>query len=208
MANQTVSVGKDIGDQMVISAGNCTIAVGLPLTRTEFEKSLKHSPDIYGAGFAAGWNQYAAQWLTPCHRFLNECMDLGVMYEPTDSLLAVKKCFDRREMRVLLLISHWHEGRIEWSGRFESIESLVACIQKDFDGVLDLCICHPKRLRELLDLDRPNCLIRYSTQEVDPEYWLPYFKGLFRLLNEGGYCYASAHEALNIAIARRTKEPQ
>lgn len=199
------SADPSICSGMGISAHNCTITVGLPLVRTGFEESLKHSPNIYGAGFVAGWHQYAVQWLTPFRRFLDECMDLGVTYEPTDSLQAIKKCFERREMRVLLLISHWHEEQVEWGGRFEPIEALVGCVEQDFDGVLDLCICHPKRLRELLDLDRPKCLIRYSTQEVDPEYWFPYFKGLFCLLNEGRHSYASAHEALNIAIASRTK---
>lgn len=190
---------------ITISARNCTIAVGLPLDRSEFEESLKNSPHTYGAGFVAGWHQYAVQWLAPFRQFLSECMDLGVTFEPTASLQAVKTCFHRREMRVLLLISHWHDERVEWSGRFEPIQSLVDCVEQDFDGVLDLCICHPKRLRELLDIDRPKCLIRYSTQEVDPAYWLPYFKGLFRLLNQGQHCYSSAHEALNIAIASRPK---
>ena len=187
----------------LITAKNCSIAIGLPTSISDFNLSLENSKNSYGHSFAGGWEQYKYQWLDPFTKFSNECCCLGVTFELTSSLHDLCEAFRRPHLHVFLLLSHWHSSEIEWCGKFESTYDFIQVMPPDFNGVIDLCICHPNTLAEQLGILRPSCLVRYTPTKVNPDRWLPYFKGIFRLLNTGKYSYITAHEALGLQMAKK-----
>ena len=182
---------------------HCTVVIGLPCTRPGFEHSVRTSDNAYARQYPGGWDQYCVQWLTPMNQFARAAQSLGVKLVPEASAATLKASFHRPDLAVLVLLSHWSAHAVEMAGGFASVADLVDMVPDRFDGVLDLCICHPDGLAAALVREKPACLVRFKPRKVSPLWWLPYFEGLFRMLASGKFTYVQAYELINLELAER-----
>ncbi|MEJ7804548.1 MAG: hypothetical protein WKG03_01315 [Telluria sp.] len=171
---------------------HCTVVIGLPCTRQGFERSLRGSDDAYARQYPGGWDQYCVQWLTPMSHFARAAQSLHVNLVPEASPATLKASFNRPDLAV-----------VEMAGGFASVRDLVDMVPDRFDGVLDLCICHPDGLAAALVREKPACLVRFKPRKVSPLWWLHYFEGLFHMLASGKFTYAQAYELINLELAER-----
>jgi hypothetical protein len=107
-----------------------------------------------------------------------------------------------RPTGVVILIAHWNEHSVEFYDRFFGVTEIVTCIPSSFEGVLDLCVCHPKELADKIRMARENIkLIRFSTSVVTLRVWLWFYLAVGRELAETGGTYLQAVDSVLAAFA-------
>lgn len=192
--------------QPAVLPAHCTVVIGLPCTRRGFEHSMRASDEAYARQYPGGWDQYLVQWLAPMNQFARAAQSLGVNLVQEVSPATFKASFLRPDLAVLVLMSHWSADAVEMDGGFTSVRDLVDMVPDRFDGVLDLCICHPDGLAAALVREKPACLVRFKPRTVSPLWWLHYFEGLFRMLASGKFTYVQAYELINLELAERVSK--
>lgn len=187
----------------IVLPEHCVVAIGLPSTREGFIRSAETSSEAYVHQYLGGWEQYSAQWLLPLQNFIGKCETFGATVLNEATFESMKSCFRHPGLSAFVLMSHWGDSGIECADRFASIQQFVGMVPDKFEGVVDLCVCHPEGLASELLRERPNCLVRFTPKKVSPLWWLLYFEGLFRILSNGKLSYIQAYEQLNLELARK-----
>ncbi len=196
-------VNTAIVDRLVKPAATSILA-GLPENETDFEKT-KSGMGLYASSFAGGWAQYEFTFLRPLRALLNLATRIGIHVESKASLVEFETAFsrpatDQETVRLVLILSHWHGQCIEFRGVLVPIDQLVGAIPEEFEGVLDLCVCHPIALVEALLKAKPNCLVRQSEVKLKPNVWFEYYKIFFQLGCRGDRSYAGLLQEVNDAL--------
>src|SRR5207302_11060832 len=75
------------------------------------------------------------------------------------------------------------DGTVELADGLVSSEQIVQVVPKDFIGIMDLCVCHPRRLVVLLKQKCPDCLVKLTDTEASPIFWIYMYEALFKILN-------------------------
>jgi hypothetical protein len=102
----------------------------------------------------------------------------------------------------MILFAHWSDsdGRIELTDGLVSSEQVVSGVPSDFAGIIDLCVCHPRRLVELLKQKCPDCLVKFTDTKATPLWWIYLYAAMFKiLLTQPDYfqALADAFKSLN-----------
>lgn len=181
---------------------DCVLAFGLPLTADDF-KAAFHDPNRdYARQYPAGWEQYRRNFASHVEDFIARYKKLGVrvVYGLRGSdLVGLFACGS-----VVTLFTHWTASGIELCDGILRLSSVVDSVPYTFSGVLDLCVCHPKGLPELLVRDRPLCSVRYIEDDAKPVFWLAFYEALYRLLKLGGRTYRDAMTEIILELRRQT----
>jgi hypothetical protein len=90
---------------------------------------------------------------------------------------------------VVILFAHWvppHKSEITasvefWDTRL-SLENFLDAIPSDYVGILDLSVCHPTDLVDLIAKARPRCRVSYIPFEVSPTVWSEIYATVFQTL--------------------------
>lgn len=100
------------------------------------------------------------------------------------SLQKFGELFGLKRFDVVILFAHWGKSSVEFHDGFASIPAIVEKIPTDFDGIIDLCTCHPELLTIALRQERPKCLVKFVNNEVIPYQWLHLYLALFTHLKK------------------------
>lgn len=95
--------------------------------------------------------------------------------------------------RVVALFSHWTGDRIEFADGLRGADDVVAAIPRQFDGILDLTVCHPMPVVQAVDAER-SCLVKVSRRDVPPDLGFAVYALVFTALKERQTCYLTALE--------------
>jgi hypothetical protein len=177
---------------------DCVIAFALPTTEQGFKCSVRQRHSEYVHRFAGGWEQYrtVCEDLRNC---INQCRKIGVQ-------IVEEVRFDQWQALfqncVVALFAHWisdigevesiGEGRatrssdetIELWDCQASADDLVSQIPDEFDGVLDLSVCHPFVLVDKIKRCRRKCTVKYFPDELLPSVWAEMYIATFRYLEQ------------------------
>jgi hypothetical protein len=94
------------------------------------------------------------------------------------------------EFDAVILFAHWRADAVEFADGFADVPSIIAEISVEFDGLLDLCVCHPNDLVIALVQERPNLLTKYlQTEQATPRLWLYFYVALFTYLRDENTTY-------------------
>jgi hypothetical protein len=110
---------------------------------------------------------------------------------------------------VVVLFSHWAGDKVEFFDGMAGVERIMAEIPPAYEGVLDLCVCHPIALVERLLASRPPYLVRYMKQEAAPHYWLYFYRDMFSYMGARNADYLKAFEVIakaHIALGRAAED--
>ena len=173
---------------------NCAMVFGIPTTKAQFFDNFRNSEKDFVRHFKGGWAQYYNQIVSNSDRILPVLSEFGVTVIQKIDPESFSKLFRESIYDVIILFSHWHNDTIELSDHLYNISNIVDAIPYEFNGILDLCVCHPENLTILLRRDRPNCLTRYTQQKATPYIWLHFYLVLFKNLMERELTYLQALE--------------
>ena len=104
------------------------------------------------------------------------------------------KVVKKNKYDIVILFSHWREDTIEFFDGLVGIPDIVKAIPYEFEGLIDLCVCHPEKLTFALRSERPKCLIRYTQKKATPYIWLYFYLMVFKRLKEENITYLQALE--------------
>lgn len=183
-----------------ITPKNIVVANCLPLTKQAFlvQRAASIEKHEYAKSYY-NWDIYYQTIGNYLASTLDKFEKLGVrvVHELTNSQWG--KVFNEGSLAVLL-IAHWQESHsehrscVEFSDGFLGIEEIANQIPLSRQIILDLCVCHPIPLVDLIEEIRPNVRIVYKEIEVDPHLWLLIYLTAFYELAFKSMDYATALE--------------
>jgi hypothetical protein len=209
-AKQALASDHEAGAATVVGPSDCAIAFGIPTCRMAFEVRLKHGTCDYLRRFA-GWPEYEFRFV----RFLTELepglREIGVTVERDATVSSFAKLFERH--RVVVLFSHWNDedpdfplGAVELDEGTVAIETLVDAVPQDFEGFLDLCVCHPRNLASALWEARPRCRVKRLNNVAQPDFWLYFYGTLFHRLHQEPTSYPKALVRTRDELTRKARD--
>jgi hypothetical protein len=184
------------------------ILFALPTSRSGFEWSRGQPDSDYAKRFLLGWDQYE-----------DVCDDLSDAVERYKALGVRSIVLDARrenwitafaEAEVVIIFAHWLEcktgsGAVEfWDGPF-SVEAMVEQIPPEFEGVIDLSVCHPFGFADRAARQKPNCSVWYAEKEVSPSIWAEFYSSIFEVLRQSGMDYREAATRVVLEYRRQSK---
>lgn len=186
----------------IIKPKDCVIGIGLPLTQKGFFEDQKNLNKDFVRNCCSTWTKYNHEIVNETNRVFPVLTDWGlkIKYELVSS--EIRQLFDNK--LVVIIFSHWKEDCIELYDGLIKIKDLVDQIPTNWNGIIDLCICHPKALVDLIDKERPKCLTRYSNRQATPAFWINFYLLLFKILNDNNKSYLLALEE-TVAIFQNFK---
>src|ERR1051326_4139585 len=150
----------------VIKPCDCAIAFAIPTNSEEFFRDLdapnKNFAKFFREKFGSwAWDEYRRQIVRDYERVAPAIMETGAKVHTGVTLREFGELFRRGRFRVVVLFAHWGEDAVEFYDGFAPVGTIVEQVPDDFDGVVDLCVCHSNHLREQLSVRRPKCLVKF-----------------------------------------------
>jgi hypothetical protein len=177
----------------LVKPSNCAFAIGLSASRDGFRRDQENQRADFAKRFLGGWEQYYEQFVTDREELASKLRKWGVTVIHDSSLCDFAELF-ARPFDVVILFSHWSGDSVEFRGGLEGVSAILAAIPPAFDGILDLCVCHPDPLARALSVHRPQCLVKHTPIEAAPEYWFRFYGILFSQLHTRELTYLAAME--------------
>jgi len=179
------------------------IAFGIPTTREEFFRSFSPPQSDYTSHWLGGWGQYRAQFIADLDVVAPDLECAGVALVRGLRLGELSDLFSKH--KVVVLFSHWTADGVEFFDGLASTEQILPEIPPAFEGVFDLCVCHPIALVQKIFASRPPYSVRYVEHEAAPHYWLYFYRDIFSHMKATKSDYLAAFEIIakaHIAISR------
>jgi len=184
-------------DQFVIRPEQCVIAFGIPLTETGFRADLARDDKDFAKQFQY-WGRYHSEIASTVERLEPVLRGLGVQVVRDVPLNEFGQLFRKPEFRVVTLFSHWQkadgvqEASVEFADGLKKVSSIVDEVPDSFSGVIDLCVCHPDELAAALRKRCPQGLVKDTSVQATPSFWLHFYHALFTFLRSTGATYFDA----------------
>ncbi|MEK6280194.1 MAG: hypothetical protein AABN95_07540 [Acidobacteriota bacterium] len=189
--------------QRIVKPENCVIAFGIPTCAPAFQRHLTLKRD-----FASNYmllQRYSLYVISVFDKLKPALLDLGVQIQTDVTLKQFGDLFDGK-FDVVILFAHWLNDQVEFDDGFADVPKIVVEIKSGFNGLLDLCVCHPRNLVAALQVERQNLLIKSLYQErATPRLWLYFYVALFTYLRDHQATYLQALEVLTVEMHRKIR---
>jgi hypothetical protein len=169
--------------QEIVRPSDCTLAVCLPTSRERF---MKARADVENRDFVlhhcATWEKYNHYVMSHLSIVLPELIRMGVCVQLDVTHCDFSRLLSSARSRVIILFAHYVEGAAEFADGLHSDEAVTLAVPCEFDGLLDLCVCHPKLLVQRLRDERPRCLVKFTNRPARTSFWIHLYRVLFAIL--------------------------
>jgi len=185
----------------VVKPSQCIFAIGLPTSRAAFERDRRSELKDFVPKRLPSWLRYTHEIILPFRHYLPHYRKLGVQVVEEVDETTLRSLFSENSHAVLILFSHFTDQHVELSDRMVSVTRFVELVPEGFDGIIDLCVCHPDGLPFRLRDERPASSIKFTHREATTAAWLAMYRVMFELLKR---CEMSYAKGLEGAIVRLT----
>ena len=162
----------------VIKPSQVVIGIAIPTSRKAF--LAQHSAPIETHEYAKryyNWQLYRKALGTYLSDVVKQLERVGARVVPELSVARWESLFGESGT-VVIVIAHWRDSdlptpsAIELSDGFKLIHELVDLIPVGFEGLLDLCVCHPGLFAKLVEQRRPKLRVFFKDVKISPDIWL------------------------------------
>lgn len=194
----------EIVTRKIIKPQDCVVAICIPVTFEAYTSAQIYPenrdfvPNCFGS-----WLEYRYHIINSTSKVLPEIEKLGVSVIKDVTISNFADLLTKNAYSIVMLIAHWKDDAIEFADGLENISEIVNIVPPSFEGILDLCICHPTNLAMKLREVRPNCRVRFTNAKSTLTLWLYYFLALFKKLELEEITYPAAHEFINREFKKR-----
>jgi len=185
----------------IILPKDCVIGFGVPTTADEFADASQSARSDYVKSWYGGLPQFRRTLLGDIERFIR----FAKLFElPIVPALTLKKftMLLAGQFVVVVLFSHFDDDHVEFQDGFFCSQQVLEAVPAAFEGILDLCVCHPFSLVKKLDAERP-CLVKWTEKRAAPAYWLMIYEALFTALCTHRLTYLEALDEIMNGFGRR-----
>jgi hypothetical protein len=190
--------------QLVTKPKDCAFVLGLPVTKDDFYRSREMEASDYAKRFWH-WPEYCREFLDDYRLLRRELVRFGV------HMIEYAGIHDFHDVwnhgyHAVVLFSHWNGDGIEYREGIVSLEEVVRAIPRETLGTLDLSVCHPQRLVDMLKVTHRPLLTKSIWEPADPKYWCMFYGALFILLQSKEISYPEGlHEIADGFITRSAR---
>jgi hypothetical protein len=175
--------------QRISRPQDCVLGIGVPTSAERFLAS--RFPGCFASSFS-GLPRYETEMLEPFRRIGGQIQQLGARVVTDLELDEYGDLFRDGRTHAVILLSHWGDRFIEFHDGLADVGAIIQTIPKDFAGIIDLCVCHPKELVPCLRATHRDSVIHYIAANATPVLWLSFYRDLLRLLRPGTRTYMAA----------------
>ena len=173
-----------------VSPDECVVVFGIPTSKTGFVRHLgQRSRHDFVPNVCPAWPAYE-RLVEQIELAIPRINSFGVDLRQDATLSQFAEVFFNK--RVVILFTHWANDRVEFDDGLHRIDTVAAAVPETYDGVIDLCVCHPDELVMTLRRDRPACLIKRTRSKARVSFWLQFYQVLFRVLTDRHVTYSEA----------------
>lgn len=191
--------------ELPVRPDECVILFGIPTSRAAFDRHLaQRTRHDFVPNVCPAWPAYE-QIVEQVELALPLIQSLGVDVRHDARLPDLAKGFLSK--RVVILFSHWIDDHVEFDEGLHDSDAIVSEVPATFDGVVDLCVCHPEALVMRLRRDRPECLVKRTRRKARVSYWLQFYHVLFRVLAAADVTYDHAVAVTATSLMGMKLEP-
>ena len=159
------------------------MAFGIPTCEDEFWDAREDSRRNFVRDQI--WAKYDYQFVSHLRKIEPRLIRLGLRIVPKLTLQGFGQLFRDSSNKVVILFSHWIDNTVEFFDGMATDHAIVSVIPSDFDGIVDLTVCHPDdlpiRIRNHLP---PASLVKYTDVKNTPVIWLYFYWAVFTILSE------------------------
>jgi hypothetical protein len=192
----------------VVHPADCALAFAFPLGRARFEADRQPGGDKEFALRFRAYSDYYDQIVRPYERTVRPALEpLGVHIATDVTLPQFRRLFDDGAPAVVILFAHWRDetDQVELADGMVGAEALALAVPEQFDGIVDLCVCHPRALARALEARRPGCLVKRIDVEATPILWMSFYVLLLRALGARGLTYFQGLELAKSLLEQRLR---
>jgi len=179
----------------IIKPSQCAIGFGIPTNKADFYHDKTRQDKDFAKRFKT-WPMYKDQIVDHFNQAEVTIKQLGVFVIEQFTLDAFRDFFLQDRFDVIILFSHWKKQTIEFHDGLKHFSDIIDAVPLDFSGIIDLCVCHPKDLRIGLDNKRPKCIVKFTTEDALPWFWIIFYQALFMYLQLNDSTYIEAVETV------------
>jgi hypothetical protein len=186
---------SDVVTRRVVKPRDCVVAFGIPTTREAFFHALR-TPQ--GRDFIPNccpdWQDYYFQIASYTDRLVPLLEQLGAVVVRDVSLKKFGELLRQAQHSVVILFSHWRSEAVEFADGLAPVSAVIREMPNSFQGIIDLCVCHPDSLAVQLSDGWPHSVVKFSGVKTTPALWLYIYFAVMRILNEEDTTYMDAVE--------------
>lgn len=180
----------------VVKPSDCVLVFGIPTCEEDFEDA---KDDTFGRDFVTNcsrvWYKYYDEAISHLEKIEPHLKKLGVRVIHGLKLSDWRSLFNNNSNKVIILFSHWKDDSVEFFDGMATSDTVVKQVPEDFEGIIDLCVCHPTNLAiKLRNHLPPSSLIRFIDKKTTPYKWLYFYWAVFTILHDSEVSYLEALE--------------
>lgn len=185
----------EIITRRIIKPGDCVIGFGIPTSLKGFRRAQANPANKdFVVNCCPDVRDYQREVIGYTDRLLPVMTALGATVV-RDLTLSDFREFFRRGAPVIILFAHWNADSIEFDDGLAGVGEVVEAVPPSFDGVIDLCVCHPRELALELRRLRRECVVRFIERDATPAFWLYFYIVVFKKLAASRMTYLEAVES-------------
>jgi hypothetical protein len=176
-----------------VTPADCEVLMAIPTSEAAFERDLWDEQKDFIRNQCPVWRSYESI-VRVYERARDRWQRQHVAVLEDVTLDIFRERLHARARTITILFAHWAQDAVEFADRIVPIAEVVDAVPADYDGLLDLSVCHPGPLASALSTARPRSLTKVSDLSVTPELWIGLYTVVFTLLAHGARQYVQAIE--------------
>ncbi|WP_206243398.1 hypothetical protein [Novosphingobium terrae] len=160
-------------------------AIALPESEAEYRTQFG-APERFDFihRIPGGWRVYERSLLRQIRDSVAYYRSLGVIVELNFTFAAFKElAWQSGPNKAVTLVAHWTSAGVEFVDGIAPFDAIAKAVPETYNGIIDLCVCHPAPLVVALRQERPAIrAIRFIDAPASLLLWLRLYKALFATL--------------------------
>jgi len=169
--------------ELPVKTDQCILAFTIPLSQREFFDHVKKPEKDFARNCCSSWSKYRKEVVEVLSELEPGYKRLGVQIIHRLKANDLNSCFTQK-CRYMILIAHWYCNEVEFYDQMLSCTEFASVIPEDYDGIIDLCVCTPEPLAQIIKDSRPDCTIRYSHTRASLSFWLQFYNVFFHTIHK------------------------
>ncbi|MGC2237741.1 MAG: hypothetical protein WA584_16375 [Pyrinomonadaceae bacterium] len=179
-----------------LKPSDCVLVCGIPICEEDFWDAKDDGLERdFAINCCPVWDKYYVEAICYLEKIEPYLKKLGVRIIHRLKLSDFRNLFDDNLNKVIILFSHWKDDSVEFFDGMATSDAVVNEVPENFEGIIDLCVCHPTNLViKLRNHLPPSSLIRFIDKKTTPYKWLYFYWAVFTILHDSEVSYLEALE--------------
>lgn len=185
----------DCVTRRIIKPEQCVVGFGIPTSREGFLRAQASPANRdFVVNNCSDLRDYEREVLNYTDEMIPVLKGLGATVLPDLTLPGFGQLL-KKNPPVVILFAHWRTDSVEFNDGLARIEDVIKAVPPDYDGIIDLCVCHPKELALGLRRVRRECVVKFPEDAATPALWLFFYEVLLTKLRDAEMTYLAAVES-------------